>query len=333
MLPIRRREGEFVQQVVRSPYFDELTVGQVFDSAPPVTLTSGLQAAHAAVVGNRLRLTVDHELARVVAGGALAGPAVVWDVSIGQSTVATQHVRANLFYRGLWFHRQPLIGDTLRTTTRVEALCENSRRADRQPTGLAVLKITTVDQLDRVVLDFRRCAMILLAPGAGETGRADEIAGAPEVSDDRDPLRSIAGWEVSPLTAHSAGSWHVGTTYDVLGGDVVSSAPELARLTGNLARVHHDREAGGGDRLVYGGHSIGLAFHHVCQALPGLVTVAGWHGCDHLAPVREGDLLTSSVVIDNAQDLRDGLTALSLHVTSSVAARAVLSWRPVVIVA
>jgi len=63
------------------------------------------------------------------------------------------------------------------------------------------------------------------------------------------------------------------------------------------------------------------------------VTVAGWHGCDHLAPVREGDLLTSSVVIDSAQDLQDGLTALSLHVTSSVAATAVLSWRPVVIVA
>ena len=61
--------------------------------------------------------------------------------------------------------------------------------------------------------------------------------------------------------------------------------------------------SGGGVRLVYGGHSIGLAFHHVCQALPSLVTVAGWHGCDHLAPVHEGDLLTSSVVVDSAQDL------------------------------
>ena len=188
MLAIRRQwEGEFVHQVVRSPYFDELTVGQVFESAPSVTLTSGLQAAHAAVVGNRVRLTLDHALAGLVAGGPLAGPALVWDVSIGQSTLVTQHVRANLFYRGLWFHRQPLIGDTLRTTTRVEALRENSRRIDRQPTGLAVLRITTVDQLGRVVLDYRRCAMILLAPGVGETGHADEIAGAPEDSNEPRP--------------------------------------------------------------------------------------------------------------------------------------------------
>ena len=63
------------------------------------------------------------------------------------------------------------------------------------------------------------------------------------------------------------------------------------------------------------------------------MTVAGWHGCDHLAPVHEGDLITSSVIVDSAQDLQDGLKALSLRVTSSVADTAVLSWRPVVIVA
>lgn len=324
------QQGE--TSIVRGPYFDELARGQVYESAPAVTLTSGLQASHAAVVGNRVRLTLDHALASLVARGALASPALVWDVSIGQSTVVTQHVRANLFYRGLWFHRQPLIGDTLRTTTRVEALRENSRRADRPPTGLAVLRITTVDQLDRVVLDYRRCAMILLAPGASETGWADDTSGHVDEPDDRDPFISIADWDVSALAGGSVRSWHVGETYEVLGGDVVSSAPELARLTGNIARVHHDRQAAGGERLVYGGHSIGLAFHHVSQALPGLVTIAGWHGCDHLAPVHEGDFVTSVVSVQGVQG-GGGLSALTLHVTSSVGDTPVLSWRPVAIVA
>ncbi len=54
---------------VRGPYFDELAVGRVFESAPAVTLTEGLQASHAAAVGNRVRLALDHELARMVAGG------------------------------------------------------------------------------------------------------------------------------------------------------------------------------------------------------------------------------------------------------------------------
>ena len=31
----------------------------------------------------------------------LAHPALMWDFAIGQSTLATRQVRANLFYRGL----------------------------------------------------------------------------------------------------------------------------------------------------------------------------------------------------------------------------------------
>lgn len=42
--------------VARGPYFDELQVGQLFDSAPAVTLTSGLVAAHQAITGSQLKL-------------------------------------------------------------------------------------------------------------------------------------------------------------------------------------------------------------------------------------------------------------------------------------
>ena len=73
-----------------SPYFDELANGQVFDSAPSVTLTSGAAAMHQAILGDRLAISTDHELGRRVSGrGPLAHPAHVWDVSIGQSTLAT----------------------------------------------------------------------------------------------------------------------------------------------------------------------------------------------------------------------------------------------------
>jgi acyl dehydratase len=316
---------------VRGPYFDELRTGMVLPPRPAMTLTSGLQAAHAAVVGNRLPLVLDHEAARRVVGGLLAGPALVWDVSIGQSTMATQHVRANLFYRGLWFHRQPLLGDTLRTTTRVEALRENTRRPGRPATGLAELRITTVDQFNRLVLDYRRCAMILLSPDAAATGRADELSSAGGASEP-DPLGSVSSWDLAGLSGSTTSGWEVGATYDVVGGDVVTSAPELARLTGNMALVHHDRDAGGGERLVYGGHTIGLAFHHVCQAFPGLLTVAGWRGCDHLAPVREGDYLTSSITVEEVRHARDGVAVLALHVMSSVGATPVLSWRLLAVV-
>jgi acyl dehydratase len=144
------------------PYFDELTAGQTFRAVPGVTLTEGLAAAHQAIVGDRLALSLDAALAGEVLGGPPgrrpANPALVWDLAIGQSTHATQHVTANLFYRGLWFRRLPVIGDTLRTTTRVDGLRQNRPRPGRAATGLAALRITTVDQEDRPVLDFWRCA-------------------------------------------------------------------------------------------------------------------------------------------------------------------------------
>ena len=160
----------------QGPFFDDLTVGQEF-RAPAITLTSGLAAAHQAITGDRLALALDHELCHDVTGsGPLASPSLVWDVAIGQSTVVTQHVRANLFYRGLAFRRAPLIGDTLATVTRVVALRQTTPRDGRAPTGLAALRIVTTDQESRPVLDFWRCAMLPLRDQAARTGHADDLS-------------------------------------------------------------------------------------------------------------------------------------------------------------
>jgi acyl dehydratase len=77
----------------------------------------------------------------------------------------------------------------------------------------------------------------------------------------------------------------------------VSGAPELA-LTLNAANVHHDETVGVVGRLVYGGHTIGIALHEAMRALPGMVTVVGWHSSDHVRPVREGDTLTSTIEVE-----------------------------------
>jgi hypothetical protein len=97
---------------------------------------------------------------------------------------------------------------------------------------------------------------------------------------------------------------------------VVSSAPELARLTLNVAMVHHDAQAAEGRRLVYGGHAIGLALAQAARTLPSLVTVAAWHGCDHLGPVHEGDTLRSTISVEQVDPLPGGggLVHLRSHV-------------------
>jgi len=331
-----------VQIVVDGPYFEDLEVGQRFPAAP-VTLTEGLAAAHQAVVGGRLPLAGAHLLSRQVLGdGVLAAPNLVWDVAIGQSTVVTHTVVANLFYRGVVFHRAPRLGDSLRTVTEVVGLRQNSRRPGRPATGLVALRIGTDDQYGRPVLDFWRCAMLPLRDGSKDTGLADDVS-----SVGRDPtgeeLASItARWDLDAYRAVRPGPHfdgvRAGDVHVVAGGDVVGSAPELARLTGNIARVHHDDHAHGAgqgagpSRLVYGGHTIGLALHQAVRALPDMLTVVGWHGCDHLAPVREGDTLTSTLTVERTQPLSTG--GGLVHLRSLVRARRdgaeptdVLDWR------
>lgn len=327
--------------VAEGPYFDELEVGRVFDSAPGVTLNEGRAGVHQAILGDRLRLALDDDLAVRLTGGRFASPALVWNVAIGQSTLATHHVKANLFYRNLVLLRQPAIGDTLRTTTTVVGLRENSRREGRPPTGLAALRMETVDQLDRPVLDFYRCAMLPLR-GDAPTGHADDLS---EIG--------AAGPAASPLPEWDSALWtgaigrrptpERGEVLEVVGGDVISGAPELARLTTNLASVHHDAAAGGGTRLVYGGHTIGLALAQVTRAIPDIATVLSWRSCDHVGPVHEGDTLRSRVTVEGAREAERGWRLLDLR--SEVAAdgadgadeavepRPVLDWRFTALVA
>jgi acyl dehydratase len=320
------------------PYFDELTVGDRFGGAPGVTLTPGLSAVHQALVGDRLRLALDHALAAVVCGTPPpVHPALVWDVAIGQSTVVTRRVLANLFYRGLAFHRCPVEGDTLRTVTEVVGLKENSRKPGRAPTGLAALRITTVDQHDRPVLDFWRCAMLPLRSPAA-TGHRDDLAALGSPATGKPP---VDGWDLALFRARVPGehfaAMAAGRSWRVAGADVVSGAPELARLTANIAIAHHDEVAAGGRRLVYGGHTIGLALAQACRALPNIVAVASWTGCDHSGPVHEGDSLSSVVEVTGVEPLPEGgLVSLRSTVEAragSAAPRPVLDWRFTVVLA
>ncbi|KQH80038.1 acyl dehydratase [Mycobacterium gordonae] len=311
------------------PYFDDLAVGQVFDWAPSVTLSPGLAAAHQGIIGDRLRLALDADLCFAVTGApaALAHPGLVCDVAIGQSTLATQRVKANLFYRGLTFHRFPVIGDTLYTRTEVVGLRANTAKAGRAPTGMAALRMTTIDQADQLVLDFYRCAMLPAGPGwAPEDAatRGDDLSALEAVPPAVNPTetwdgeafrRKVPGPHFDPKLA--------GTVLHST-GDVVSSAPELARLTLNIAATHHDSRVGG-QRLVYGGHTIGLAFAQANRLLPNLATVLGWESCDHTGPVHAGDTLYSELHVESADT--GVLTLRSLVYAVGEPDRQVLDWR------
>jgi acyl dehydratase len=314
---------------VGSPYYDELQDGQVFH-APGVTLTPGHAALHQAIIGDRLRLSLDAPLAEAVTGqpGLLAHPMLVCDIAIGQSTMPSGRVLGNLFYRGLGC-RPVRVGTTLRTRTEVVA-----RRDASGGRGIAALRVTSVDQTGATVLDFWRCPLLPIRPGAPSPG-ADEDLSA--VGTQVDPKAHVPlDWTLAPLREEPLGPLFsqlvVGDRFEIEAGETVTAAPELARLSLNLAMTHTDARASVyGERLVYGGHVIGIAAAHLARALPDLATVLVWHSCDHIAPTFEGDILSTVVDITGLEPLDDG-GLVELHIRGSARSlgsltRDVLDWK------
>jgi acyl dehydratase len=322
---------------VGGPYWEELSVGDLYVEFPAMTLTDGHAALHQSIVGDRLRLALDATLSEQVAGRRLAHPMLVCDVSIGQSTLPTQRVIGNLFYRRLMLRRLPAIGDTLRTTTEIVALKRNTIKEGRKPTGLAVLHIVTTDQEDRAILDYWRCAMLPISDLDASQPHADDLDRFPADLPSDALHATLDGIDLDAYRCAVPGTHFadlsVPTTWIVDGGDSVTAATELARLSLNIAKAHTDPGSHHtGRRLVYGGHTIGIAAAQLTKVLPNLVTIIGWHHCNHLAPVFEGDVLRSTVQLEGSDPLPDGGGLVTLRIEVSAqradgATDAVLDWR------
>lgn len=318
------------------PWFEDFAVGQPLDPAPAITIGPGEAAVYQAICGDPLAISLSRPLAEAVTGqpGAIVNPALVLQVAIGQSTVATRKVVANLFYRGVRQLRAVRVGDTLTTKVTVRGLREASSRPDRPPRGLVLLGMQSHDDQGRLVLDFERCALVLRHSDA-PTGHHDELGGTPDELD-MAPFVEAApdDWDLTPLGAPQ--DWPPGETRSDPLRDTVTDAPALVRLTQNLAPPHRDASLGqGGKRLVYGGHTVGLAQAGLVRLFPTAATVVGWHLCDHTGPVFEDDVVDVSATLDAAHPVVNGrLLAFTVIVQAERGGAdpvQVLDWRPIVL--
>jgi len=308
---------------VEAPYFEDLKVGQLFSDDPAVTLTAGHATFHEALFGDRLRLPLDAILCEKVTGSkhALVHPNVVCNVAIGQTTSPTQRVKGNLFYRGLILHQPVFVGDTLRTSTKIVALKQNRAKPGRDATGMAALEIHVGNQRDETILHFWRCAMIPCRNPNAVTGASDSFDTIPaELHMEQVEAAVPVGWHLDDFRRGNPGEHFEelaeGSLYRIEARDSVTSAPELARLTLNVAKAHLDAASSPyGKRLVYGGYTISMASAQIVRALPNLVTLLAWRSCDHTEPVFEGDILRTEFTIDAKHKLKAGGGLVDLRAT------------------
>ena len=295
------------------PWFEDFNVGDEYSDVPAVTIHEGYIAMYQSIVADRSRLYLDLPLCRSVTGQdrLLVNPSLIGNIAIGQSTVPSQRVLGNLFYRGLRYHRPVFVGDTLTTDTRVVALRQNAPKPGRAASGMVALKIKVTNQDGATVMLFWRCPMIPCREPDADTGHQNDFTLMPEHIEDEAVAESIPDWNLEPLVAQvGQRTYEPGQTIEVEARDTVTSAPELVRLTLNMAMTHTDAARSvHGERLVYGGHTIALAAAQLSRVMPDLACILAWYKCDHLAPVFEEDMLAGRVTIHHIEAVARGRLA------------------------
>ncbi|MGD9604299.1 MAG: MaoC family dehydratase [Gammaproteobacteria bacterium] len=307
--------------LIDGPYFEEFAVGQTF-VAPSITVTDGHAAVYGALFGDRMRLPLDRHLSHRVTGDprALCHPYLMMHLAAGQTTYASQHVKGNLFYRGVLLQRPVFVGDSLYTTTRVVGLKQNKPKPGRAATGMVALEMTTVNQHDEVVLHFWRCPMIACRDPGADTGHNDNFDWIRNTFSSEELLAVVPRhWDLQPLASDVTGlrspTVAAGDVFEIAPKDTVTCAPELVRMSLNIAYTHTDETRSYlGQRLVYGGHTISLALAQVGRALPNLLHMVAWRHCDHLGPVLEGDLISTRFTVVGCTPVTRGGQLLDLAV-------------------
>ncbi|MGI9600574.1 MAG: hypothetical protein ACR2QE_01725 [Acidimicrobiales bacterium] len=319
------------------PFYGDLAPGDELPRQPGVTIDSGMCAYYQATVGERLPLSLDRRLSSSVTGDdrALVSPGLLMQLSIGLSTTVSRRAIANLFYRGIRVHRPVFEGQTLETVVKVIGCQDGSVRPDRPGRGKVLVDIVTTADGEEAVT-YERCPM--LPVGDNELPGYDDELGGGDSQLDLASFTDLAAcrWPLSQLGEPTA--WEKGTTVPDPMLDIVDHATGLVRLTHNLAFVHRNAaHSPYPERLVYGGHVVGLAQASLSRVVNGMATVVAWHECAHTGPAFEGDLLSFRHTLVDELAVDDG-RLLAIRV-EGFAHRdgedpvSVLDWTPVVLAA
>ncbi len=304
-------------------YFEDFTVGQVIEHATPRTITEGDRALYGAIYPSRFAIPSSAEFAASV--GLSPAPVedlVAFHVAFGKTVPdISLNAVANLGYAECRFHRPVVPGDTLRTSSEVIGLKQNSNGR----TGVVYVRSTATNQRGEVALDWVRWVMVHKRDSESPAPEpvVPEVADAVAATD----LVVPEGLDFSAYDFAAAGELHrlgdytVGETIDHVDGVTLTDAEHMlaTRLWQNTAKVHFSTEARpDGRRLVYGGHVISLARALSFNGLANAQLVAAINAGSHVAPAFAGDTVYAwSEVLDVAELDAPGVGALRLRLVAT----------------
>ncbi|QYJ02477.1 MaoC family dehydratase [Nocardioides panacisoli] len=304
-------------------HFEDFRLGQVIEHATPRTVTDGDRALYGALYPTRFALPSSAEFAAEC--GLREAPLeelIGFHVAFGKTVPdISLNAVANLGYAECRFRRPVLPGDTLRTTSEVIGLKENSNGR----TGVVWVRSTATNQRGEVAIEWCRWVMVRKqepAAAAPETVVPDlhpvvpaEDLVVPEGLDFTDYDFAAAG------EPHRFDDYAVGERIDHVDGVTLSESEHMmaTRLWQNTAKVHFNVEARPeGQRLIYGGHVISMARALSFNGLANAQLIAAINAGAHTAPAFAGDTVYAwSEVLDKAETAAPGVGALRLRLVAT----------------
>ncbi|WP_232679415.1 MaoC family dehydratase [Nocardioides sp. R-C-SC26] len=306
-------------------FFEDFTVGQVIEHATPRTITDGDRALYGALYPTRFAVPSSAEFAAAVGlPGAPVEELIAFHVAFGKTVPdISLNAVANLGYAECRFHRPIVPGDTLRTSSEVIGLKQNSNGRS----GVVYVRSTATDQHGDVALEWARWVMVhkrdadAPAPEPVVPQLADVVAPADLVLPtglDFSAYDTAAAGE-----AHRLGDYRAGERIDHVDGVTLTDAEHMmaTRLWQNTAKVHFNTEARpDGRRLIYGGHVISMARALSFNGLANAQLIAAVNGGAHTAPAFAGDTVYAWSEVLDVVDLSDrapGVGALRLRLVAT----------------
>ncbi|MBN2761157.1 MAG: MaoC family dehydratase [Rhodobacteraceae bacterium] len=304
-------------------FFEDYRVGDRIAHAVPRTVSGGERALYHALYPSRGALYSSDEFAR--ACGLPASPVddlMAFHIVFGKSVPdISVNAVANLGYAQGRFLRPVYPGDTLRATSEVIGLKQNSNGKS----GVVYVRTTGLNQRDEVVIDYVRWVMVRKgnldapAPDTVLPDLADAVSAADLVVPEG---LTFSGYDHDLAGApHRWGDYAVGEQIDHVDGMTMEEAEHMlaTRLWQNTSKVHFDRtQRVDGKLLAYGGHVISVARALSFNGLANAQMIVAINGGSHANPCFAGDTIRAwSEVLDRAETAVPGVGALRLRTVAT----------------
>jgi 2-methylfumaryl-CoA hydratase len=291
-------------------FFEDFHVGMKLSHATPRTLTDGDRSLYIGLTGSRAVLGTAQTNAHELGFGAWPlDDLLVFNTAFGKTVPdVSLNAVANLGYADVRFLAAVYPGDTLAVVTEVIGLKENTSRKS----GIVYVRSTAKNQHGREVLSWIRWVMVHKREAAALCAPAVVPELAAVVPPSRLP-RQPFGAEVGRVVALTGVSdlwddYTIGERIDHPGAMAVNDSDHsiATRLYQNTAKAHFDaraESAGGGKRLVYGGHVMSICKALGYDGLENALSILAINAGRHVNPTFAGDTLVCATVVIDKFDL------------------------------